>query len=72
MLTRVLRIALVVALSLEFQVAVKAQASPAGESPMLRPAPVSDRPYNTEVGLVERSNFISGSIVAGVGYIDNL
>jgi hypothetical protein len=39
---------------------------------MLSPAPVSDRPYNTEVGLVERSNFISGSIVAGVGYIDNL
>ena len=72
MLTRVLRIALVVALSLEFRVAVKAQASPAGESPMLRPAPVSDRPYSTEVGLVERSNFLSGSIEAGVGYIDNL
>jgi hypothetical protein len=72
MLTRVLRIALVVALSLEFQVAVKAQASPSSESPMLRPAPVSDRPYRTEVGLEERSNFISGSINAGAGYIDNL
>jgi hypothetical protein len=72
MLTRVLRIALVVALSLEFQVAVKAQASSSGESPMLRPPPVSDESYRTEVGLEERSNFISGSIEAGVGYIDNL
>jgi hypothetical protein len=33
---------------------------------------VSDTPYRTEVGLQERSNFISGSIEAGVGYIDNL
>jgi hypothetical protein len=72
MLTRVLRIALVVGLSLEFQVAVRAQASPSGESPMLRPPPVSDESYHTEVGLEERSNFISGSIEAGVGYIDNL
>jgi hypothetical protein len=39
---------------------------------MLRPAPVSDSPYRTEVGLAERSNFISGSIETGVGYIDNL
>ena len=72
MLTRVLRIALVVALSLELQVAVRAQASSSGESPMLRPPPVSDESYHTEVGLEERSNFISGSIEAGFGYIDNL
>jgi hypothetical protein len=72
MLTRVLRIALVVGLSLEFQVAVRAQASPSGESPMLRPPPVSDESYRTQVGLEERSNFISGSIEAGAGYIDNL
>jgi hypothetical protein len=72
MLTRVLRIALVVALSLEFQVAVKAQGNSSGESPMLRPPPVSDESYHTEVGLEERSNFISGSIEAGFGYIDNL
>jgi hypothetical protein len=72
MLTRVLRIALVVGLSLEFQVAVTAQASPSGESPMLKPPPVSDQSYRTEVGLEERSNYISGNIGAGVGYIDNL
>jgi len=72
MLTRVLRIALVVAFSLEFQVAVRAQAGSSGESSMLRPPPVSDESYHTEVGLEERSNFISVSIAAGVGYIDNL
>jgi hypothetical protein len=72
MLTRLLRIALVVALSLEVQVAVRAQASSSGESSMLRPPPVSDESYHTEAGLEERSNFISGSIEAGVGYIDNL
>jgi len=72
MLTRVLRIALAVALSFEFQIAVRAQASSSGESSMLRPPPVSDESYHTEVGLEERSNFISGSIEAGVGYIDNL
>jgi hypothetical protein len=72
MLTRVLRIALGVALSLGVQVAVKAQGNSSGESPMLRPPPVTDESYHTEVGLEERSNFISGSIEAGVGYIDNL
>jgi hypothetical protein len=72
MLTRVLRIALGVALSLGVQVAVKAQGNSSGESPMLRPPPVSDESYHTEVGLEERSNFLSGSIEAGFGYIDNL
>jgi hypothetical protein len=72
MLTRVLPIALLVMLSFEFQPGAYGQASPGQETPMLTPPPVSGQSYRVETGMQERSNYISGSIVAGAGYIDNL
>jgi hypothetical protein len=39
---------------------------------MLKPPPVSGQSYRVETGMEERANYVSGSIVAGAGYIDNL
>jgi hypothetical protein len=72
MLTRILPIALLLVLSLEFQAGANAQTSPGQESPILRPPPVSVQSYRVETGMEERSNYIRGSIAAGAGYIDNL
>jgi hypothetical protein len=39
---------------------------------MLKPPPVSGQSYRIETGMEERSNYISGGIGAGAGYVDNL
>ena len=72
MLTRILRFALLAALSLECRVALRAQVSTAGAGAMQKPPPVSGQSYRIETGMEERSNYISGGIGAGAGYIDNL
>jgi hypothetical protein len=46
--------------------------STASSESMLRPAPVSDRPYPVEVGTGARENFLSAGLVGSVGYVDNL
>ena len=72
MFTRVLPIALLFVVSLASQAGANAQVTAAQGSPMLRPPPVSVESYRVETGMEQRSNYIRGSIVAGVGYIDNL
>ncbi len=72
MLTRVLTVALVVPLSLVFQSSADAQASASPQSSMLKPPPVSGQSYRVEGGMEERSNYLSGGISGGAGYIDNL
>jgi hypothetical protein len=72
MLTRVSTVALVVVLSLGFRSSAGAQASPSQQSSMVKPPPVSGQSYRVEAGLEERSNYISGGITGGAGYIDNL
>jgi hypothetical protein len=72
MLMRVLFIALLVVFSFEFEVGIHAQVSPAQQSSMLKPPPVSGQSYRVETGMEERENYISGGIGAGAGYIDNL
>lgn len=71
MLTRVLSIGVLVVLILECQAVANAQASPAQESPMLNPPPVSVQSYRVETGMEERANYLRGGIAAGGGYIDN-
>lgn len=71
MLTRVVPSALFV-LSLGLQAGVYGQVVPAQSSSMQTPPPVSGQSYRVETGMGERSNYISGTIVAGAGYIDNL
>lgn len=72
MLTRVFPSALFVLLSLGFQAGARAQVSSAQGTPMVTPPPVSGQSYRVETGMSERSNYISGTIVGGAGYIDNL
>jgi hypothetical protein len=72
MLTRILRFALLVAFSLECQVTLRAQVASAGAGRMLTPPPVSGQSYRVETGMEERSNYVSGGIGGGAGYIDNL
>lgn len=47
--------------------------SAAGSESMVKPAPVSDRSYSTEVGMAGRQeNFLSLGIIGTFGYVDNL
>ena len=47
--------------------------SAASSEPMVKPAPVSDRSYSTEVGIAgRRENFLSLGIIGSFGYVDNL
>jgi hypothetical protein len=71
MLTRVLPVALLFVVLLGSQANAYAQASPAQGGQTL-PPPVSVDSYRVETGIEQRSNYIRGSILAGVGYIDNL
>ncbi len=72
MMTRILRLALFVALLLEYRVALRAQVTSAGTGSMVKPPPVSGQSYRVEGEMEERSNYLKGGISAGVGYIDNL
>jgi hypothetical protein len=47
--------------------------SAASSEPMVKPAPVSDRSYSTEVGMAgSQENFLSLGITGSAGYVDNL
>lgn len=47
--------------------------SAASSESMVKPAPVSDRSYSTEVGMAGRKeNFLSAGVSGSFGYIDNL
>jgi hypothetical protein len=67
MLTQVVRCALLAGLSCELLIATNAQTST-----MMKPPPVSGQSYRIETGMEERSNYITGGIGGGAGYIDNL
>jgi hypothetical protein len=73
MLRRIFLIALFAALLSLFQTGAQAQAPSSGQAGgMLKPPPVSGESYRVETNLEDRSNYISGGILGGVGYIDNL
>jgi hypothetical protein len=57
---------------LVLQASAQAQGSPGQGGTMLKPPPVSGQSYRVEAGVPDRSNYISGGILAGGGYIDNL
>ena len=69
---RILRIVLLTTPWLVFQANAQAQAAPGQGGTMQKPPPVSGQSYRTEGSLEERSNYISGGISAGGGYIDNI
>jgi hypothetical protein len=72
MSTRVLTVALVVALSLCSESSAGAQAGASQQNSMQKPPPVSGQSYRIETGMEERQNYIRGGIGVGGGYIDNL
>lgn len=72
MLTRLYPLAMCGLLACELSIAAGAQVGAASAGSMVKPPPVSGKSYVLETGLEQKKNFISGGIVGGVGYVDNL